>query len=302
MPITPRERLARVLGGSKAPDPFSAQLTVPARDVRLTVTARDRSVSRSGRRRLRLRHEITCPPLSTNAIIHRHPDHLIITADRMVERASAVTEQLAGHCHALHWGQNIPFCAPLAATWAAGSGRCKPTPGGGGRSSTSAACCNVGSRQRLQRACWPTSPLRRRACCCNVGGGQERPLLGRSRSPGPLVTRSSQGREVCGSHDRQPAVPVRDAACGPPPGDSQYRPAMPRRLGQPSKARDPYRTAAARRIADACPGRYQRPWITVPLCSVTTFLALPVQSMKAGRSCQVSRASLQCSTTPAGDA
>jgi hypothetical protein len=67
MPITPRERLARVLGGSKAPDPFSTQLTVPARDVRLTVTARDRSVSRSGRRRLRLRHEITCPPLSTNA-------------------------------------------------------------------------------------------------------------------------------------------------------------------------------------------------------------------------------------------
>ena len=36
-------------------------------------------------------------------------------------------------------------------------------------------------------------------------------------------------------------------------GDSQYRPAMPPRLGQPSKARDPYRTAAARRIADACP-------------------------------------------------
>jgi hypothetical protein len=50
------------------------------------------------------------------------------------------------------------------------------------------------------------------------------------------------------------------------------------------------------------PGRYQRPWITVPLCSVTTVLALLVQSMKAGRSCQVSRASLQCSTTPAGDA
>ena len=85
-------------------------------------------------------------------------------------------------------------------------------------------------------------------------------------------------------------------------GDSQYRPAMPPCLGQPSKARDPYRTAAARRIADACPGRYQRPWITVPLCSVTTFLALLVQSMKAGRSCQVSRASLQCSTTPAGEA
>ena len=30
--------------------------------------------------------------------------------------------------------------------------------------------------------------------------------------------------------------------------------------------------------------------------------ALLVQSMKAGRSCQLSRASLQCSTTPAGDA
>jgi hypothetical protein len=56
-----------------------------------------------------------------------------------------------------------------------------------------------------------------------------------------------------------------------------------------------------RAMPAAGPGRYQRPWTTVPLCSVTTFLALPVQSMKAGRSCQVSRASLQCSTTPAGD-
>lgn len=37
MPITSRERLARVLDGSKAPGAFSAQLSVPARDVRLTV-------------------------------------------------------------------------------------------------------------------------------------------------------------------------------------------------------------------------------------------------------------------------
>jgi len=37
MPITPRERLARVLDGSQAPGAFSAQLSVPARDVRLTV-------------------------------------------------------------------------------------------------------------------------------------------------------------------------------------------------------------------------------------------------------------------------
>ena len=37
MPITPRERLARVLDGSQAPGAFSAQLSVPATDVRLTV-------------------------------------------------------------------------------------------------------------------------------------------------------------------------------------------------------------------------------------------------------------------------
>src|SRR6266704_5015590 len=37
MPITPRERLARVLDGSRVPGAFSAQLSVPARDVRLTV-------------------------------------------------------------------------------------------------------------------------------------------------------------------------------------------------------------------------------------------------------------------------
>src|SRR5271165_5533900 len=37
MPITPGERLARVLDGSPAPGAFSAQLCVPARDVRLTV-------------------------------------------------------------------------------------------------------------------------------------------------------------------------------------------------------------------------------------------------------------------------
>jgi hypothetical protein len=37
MSITPRERLARVLDGSPAPGAFSAQLSVPARDVRLTV-------------------------------------------------------------------------------------------------------------------------------------------------------------------------------------------------------------------------------------------------------------------------
>src|SRR5215472_11811268 len=37
MPVTPRERLARVLDGSPAPGAFSAQLFVPARDVQLTV-------------------------------------------------------------------------------------------------------------------------------------------------------------------------------------------------------------------------------------------------------------------------
>ena len=37
MPVTPRERLARVLDGSRSPGAFSAQLSVPARDVRLTV-------------------------------------------------------------------------------------------------------------------------------------------------------------------------------------------------------------------------------------------------------------------------
>ena len=37
MPVTPRERLARVLDGSQAPGAFSAQLSVPARNVRLTV-------------------------------------------------------------------------------------------------------------------------------------------------------------------------------------------------------------------------------------------------------------------------
>ena len=31
MPITPRERLARMLDGSQAPGAFSAQLSVPAR-------------------------------------------------------------------------------------------------------------------------------------------------------------------------------------------------------------------------------------------------------------------------------
>jgi len=155
--------------------------------------------------------------------------------------------------------------------------------------------------ERPRRACWPTSPLRRRACCCNVGG-QERPLLGRWRSPGPLVTRSSRRREVCGSHDRQPTVPVCSTACGRPPGDSQR--GRPCRRALASPARHGIRTAPRRRGGSRmpAPGRYQRPWITVPLCNVTTFLALPVQSMKAGRSRQVSRASLQCSTTPAGDA
>ena len=37
MPITPRERLARVLDGSQPPGAFSVQLPVPARDVRLAV-------------------------------------------------------------------------------------------------------------------------------------------------------------------------------------------------------------------------------------------------------------------------
>jgi hypothetical protein len=44
---------------------------------------------------------------------------------------------------------------------------------------------------------------------------------------------------------------------------------------------------------------YQRPWTTEPLCSVPT-LTLLLQSMKAGRSCQPSIASRQCSGTPAG--
>ena len=38
MPITPRERLARALNGPRAPAPFSAQLSLPARDIQLTVT------------------------------------------------------------------------------------------------------------------------------------------------------------------------------------------------------------------------------------------------------------------------
>jgi hypothetical protein len=37
MPITPGERLARVLDGSQVPGAFSAQLSVPAKDVRLSV-------------------------------------------------------------------------------------------------------------------------------------------------------------------------------------------------------------------------------------------------------------------------
>ena len=37
MPITPGERLARVLDGSQAPGAFSVQLSVPAKDVRLAV-------------------------------------------------------------------------------------------------------------------------------------------------------------------------------------------------------------------------------------------------------------------------
>ena len=37
MPVMPRERLARVLDGSRGPGAFSAQLSVPARNVRLTV-------------------------------------------------------------------------------------------------------------------------------------------------------------------------------------------------------------------------------------------------------------------------
>jgi len=37
MPIMPRERLARVLDGTRAPVSFSAQLSIPARDVRLAV-------------------------------------------------------------------------------------------------------------------------------------------------------------------------------------------------------------------------------------------------------------------------
>ena len=52
MPITLGERLARVLGGSQAHGAFSAQLSVPARDVWLTVADAGRSASRSRRRRL----------------------------------------------------------------------------------------------------------------------------------------------------------------------------------------------------------------------------------------------------------
>jgi hypothetical protein len=37
MPVTPGERLARVLDGSRVPGAFTAQLSVPARKVRLTV-------------------------------------------------------------------------------------------------------------------------------------------------------------------------------------------------------------------------------------------------------------------------
>jgi hypothetical protein len=37
MPITPRERLARALDGSQAPAAFSAQLSLPPRNVQLTV-------------------------------------------------------------------------------------------------------------------------------------------------------------------------------------------------------------------------------------------------------------------------
>jgi hypothetical protein len=37
MPVRPRERLVRVLGGSPAPGAFSTQLSVPARNVELTV-------------------------------------------------------------------------------------------------------------------------------------------------------------------------------------------------------------------------------------------------------------------------
>ena len=72
--------------------------------------------------------------------------------------------------------------------------------------------------------------------------------------------------------------------------------ARPQALTTPVGARPCWQAISAAR-----PFLYQRPWIVVPLCSVTTFLALPVQSMKAGRSCQPSLASLQCSTTPAGD-
>ncbi len=36
MPTTPGGRLARVLGGSHAPGAFSAQLSVPASDIRFT--------------------------------------------------------------------------------------------------------------------------------------------------------------------------------------------------------------------------------------------------------------------------
>jgi dienelactone hydrolase len=65
--------------------------------------------------------------------------------------------------------------------------------------------------------------------------------------------------------------------------------------------RAPTGSAPPRRHADRANGscRYQRPWTTVPLCSVPTFTR-PLQSMKAGRSCQVSIACRQCSATPAG--
>jgi hypothetical protein len=130
MPITPRERLASVLGGSKAPDPFSTQLTVPARDVRLTVTARDRSVSRSGRRRLRLRHEITCPPLSTNAIIHRHTDHLIRRASQPALPTRRGRTYQAG-IHAADAAELPPFVANHPVLGAAKSGVGEPVPADG---------------------------------------------------------------------------------------------------------------------------------------------------------------------------
>lgn len=112
--------------------------------------------------------------------------------------------------------------------------------------------CNVGSRERPQRACWPTSPLRLRACYCNVGG-RERPLLGRSRLPGPLVTRSSRRPK---SADRMTgSLQCRCAArrVAGLRGTRNTGRLCCHALASPARRRIRTVPPVARRIADACP-------------------------------------------------